>query len=177
MGSPRLAQNAVKRKKDVAGKERKEVLSMPFLVLGKSSSGPNFLEPLPKVLAWKEATFIAAEMMSACPRELNHAKPDSQHLQGSARLPMCWNEHCACTSAGHPAPRLQLCCLCDKPAASGQSLADWGKGLLDSTSCLLRVVCCCFEHARSCAFELCANVPLRCSAEPCQSQPACQQSP
>lgn len=89
MGSPRLAQNTVKRKKGVAGKEKEEVLSMPVLVLGKSSSGPTFLEPLPKVLAWKEATFIAAVLMSACPRELLYAIPDSQHLQGSARLPVC----------------------------------------------------------------------------------------
>ena len=113
MGSPRLAQNRCKRKKDVAGKEkRKEMLSMPFVVLGKSCSGPHFLEPLPSVLACEEATFISAELMSACPSELLYAEPDSsQHLQGSARLRVYRNEHCACTSAGHPSPKIAIVLL------------------------------------------------------------------
>ena len=81
------------------------MLSMPFVVLGKSCSGPHFLEPLPKVLACEEATFISAELMSACLSELLYAEPESQHLQGSARLRVCQNEHCACTSAGHASPK------------------------------------------------------------------------
>ena len=92
-------------------KEREEMLSMPFVVLGNSCSGPHFLEPLPKALACEEATFVSAELMSACPSELLHAEPDSQHLQGSARLRVYWNEHCACTSVGHPSPKIAVVLL------------------------------------------------------------------